>query len=67
MHLALTLSNSCSRLAVRTNLTPCLANATAMCSPIPLEAPVIKTTFPFKDARTMINLLICGQGIDEPY
>lgn len=47
MQLAFTLSSSSRRLAVKTNLTPYLASAMAVCSPIPLEAPVMKTTFPF--------------------
>ncbi|CAA9993859.1 unnamed protein product, partial [Nesidiocoris tenuis] len=38
-------------LAVNANLAPCLASSTARNSPIPLEAPVIHTTFPLNSAE----------------
>lgn len=44
----LTLSSSSLLRAASANLTPFFASATARCSPMPLDAPVIKTTFPFK-------------------
>lgn len=47
MHFLLTRCNSSPLLAAKTNLTPYLAKAYAEYSPIPLEAPVIKTTLPF--------------------
>ena len=45
-HNSLTLSSSTVFLAVNINFAPCFANNRAIYSPIPLDAPVIHTTFP---------------------
>lgn len=53
-HLFLTLSSSSRLRAANTNFTPCLANAIAVCSPIPLDAPVMKTTLPFSRPKKVL-------------
>lgn len=46
-HCFLTLFSSCSLRADRQSLHPAFASSYARHSPIPLEAPVIQTTFSF--------------------
>ena len=52
--------NSCSRLAVKTNRAPAFANSYARYSPIPLEAPVIQTTFLERTPARKAQLIKCN-------
>lgn len=58
MQLAFTRSNSNCRLAAKTSFTPFFANAIAVCSPMPLEAPVINTTFPWRVPKIKIKSIL---------
>lgn len=65
MHSFFTLCNSPSLRAVKTSFTPFLARAFAVCSPIPLDAPVIKTTFPLSfSAECNFCFTICTYKIE---
>lgn len=43
-------------LADKTSLAPCLERFNAMCSPIPLEAPVIQTTLSLNESIVKLKI-----------
>ena len=67
MHLSLISSSRSLDLAEMTNLAPCFAASMAQAAPIPVDAPVTQTTWPFSSSKIWQELNSINSSVHSVY